>query len=66
MWLVRLADWLDEYRAIPTEGHTRPTADIEDDWDEPDLLAPEDRVPELTPRWLRRAKRVGHGRPTQI
>ncbi|MCV0403491.1 MAG: hypothetical protein K5924_07240 [Chloroflexi bacterium] len=63
---MKLSEWLDEYRAFPTEGHIRPRVDTEDDWEEPELLVPEDRVPDRSPRWLRRAERVGYGRPTHI
>lgn len=62
---VRLADWLDEYRALPTQGFSRPHAEP-DDWEEQDLLVAADRVPDLSPSWLRRAERVGYGRPTQL
>lgn len=62
---VRLADWLDEYRTLPTEGFSRPQPQP-DDWEEQDLIAPPDREPDLSPRWLRRAERVGYGRPTRL
>ncbi|MEO5986893.1 MAG: hypothetical protein ABIW50_08135 [Candidatus Limnocylindria bacterium] len=62
---MRLADWLDEYRTLPTEGFARPVPEP-DDWEEQDLLAPADRVPDRSPRWLRRAERVGYGRATHL
>ena len=63
---MKLADWLDEYRALPTDDVTRPISAEEDDWEEPELLAPADRVRDTSPRWLERAERIGHGRATQI
>jgi hypothetical protein len=63
---VKLAAWLDEYRALPTDEVTRPVADVEDDWEEPALLAPPDRLRDTSPRWLERAERVGYGRVTRI
>lgn len=63
---VKLSEWLDEYRSLPTEGFDRPVADSTDDWEEQDLLAPTDRLRSTEPRWRERASRVGYGRPTQI
>jgi hypothetical protein len=63
---VKLSDWLDEYRSFDPAAVTRTVAEPEDDWEEPDLLAPADRVHDTTPRWRLRAERVGYGRPTQI
>lgn len=61
---MKLVDWLDEYRALPTDDVTRPVADADDDWEEPELLAAADRVRDRSPRWLERAERVGYGRAT--
>ena len=64
---MKLADWLDEYRSLPTEEIARPTAAVDDDdWAEQELLAPADRVRNKSPRWLERAERVGHARATHI
>jgi len=63
---VKLSDWLDEYRSLPTDGFERPVAESTDDWEEQDLLAPADRLRSTEPRWRERASRVGYGRPTQI
>jgi hypothetical protein len=63
---VKLADWLDEYRNLPVEEVTRPLSEIEDDWEEPDLIAASDRVRDLSPRWLKRAERIGYGRATVL
>jgi hypothetical protein len=63
---VKLADWLDEYRQLPVGEVVRPVTDADDDWEEPDLLAPADRVRDTSPRWLERAERVGHGRATHL
>jgi hypothetical protein len=63
---VKLADWLDEYRNLPVEEVTRPVSDADDDWEEPDLIASDDRVRDTSPRWLKRAERIGYGRATII
>ena len=63
---MKLSDWLDEYRSLPTDSFTRPVADAVDDWEEPELLAPADRVADTTPRWRERAARTGYGRPTAL
>jgi hypothetical protein len=63
---VKLSDWLDEYRNLSTEGFERTVAEPEDDWQEPDLLAPSDRLRDTTPRWLKRSERGGYGRPTSF
>ena len=63
---VKLSDWLDEYRSLPTEGFERRVAEPADDWEQDDLFAPADRVRSTEPRWRERASRVGYGRPTQI
>jgi len=63
---VKLADWLDEYRALPAEEDARPTTAAEDDWEEQDLLAPADRVRDTSPRWLRRVERVRHARDANL
>lgn len=60
---MKLSDWLDEYRRVSPDAHTRPVADPIDDWTEEELLAPADRVRDTTPRWRERAARVGYGRP---
>jgi hypothetical protein len=63
---VKLSDWLDEYRRFDPGAVERSVADPVDDWDEQELLAPEDRVRDTTPRWRLRAERVGYGRVTQF
>ena len=63
---MKLADWLDEYRNLPTDSVVRSVAEPVDDWDEEELFAPADRLHETTPRWRERAQRVGYGRPTQF
>lgn len=62
---MKLADWLDEYRNLPSEEATRRSADAEDDWEEPELFAAPDRQRNTNPRWLERAERAGYGRLTQ-
>ena len=62
---VKLADWLDEYRSLSVDHIDRPSAEP-DDWEEPAMLAPADRMRDTSPRWLERAERVGYGRATQI
>jgi hypothetical protein len=64
--IVKLADWLDEYRNFDSAEVTRSVAEPVDDWQEEELLAPADRVRDTSPRWLERAERVGYGRATQI
>ena len=64
--LVKLADWLDEYRNFDSSEVTRSVAEPVDDWEEEELLAPPDRLHDTRPRWLDRAQRIGHGRATQI
>ena len=61
---VTLAEWLDEYRNLAPESVQRTVAEPEDDWEEPELLADADRMHDTTPRWRRRAERVGYGRIT--
>lgn len=63
---VKLSDWLDEYRSLPTTGFERPVAEATDDWEEQELLAPADRPRSTQPRWLERASRDGYGRRTRI
>jgi hypothetical protein len=63
---VKLAEWLDEYRSLPIEEVARRVAADEDGWQEEPLLAPTDRLHDTTPRWLKRAERVGYGRVTHI
>lgn len=62
---VTLSDWLDEYRALDPASVARP-AELVDDWHEPELLAPGDRLRDTIPRWRDRASRVGYGRPTTL
>lgn len=59
---MTLTDWLDEYRALNPTSVIRSVAEPVDDWEEPELLAPADRVRNTTPRWRERAERVGYGR----
>ena len=61
---MKLADWLDEYRAFEPDSVERPLAEPIDDWQEPDLIASPDRPRDLTPRWRERSRRIGYGRPT--
>ena len=61
---MRLADWLDEYRAIRPDSVERTVAEPVDDWQEPDLIVSHDRPRDVTPRWRERAQRVGYGRPS--
>lgn len=63
---VTLSEWLDEYRAMDPRSAARPVAEPVDDWSEPDLLAPADRMRDTTPRWRERAARAGYGRPTTL
>ena len=63
---MNLSDWLDEYRALAPDTVERGAASDDDDWQEPDLLAPTDRVRDRSPRWLDRASRIGYARATQI
>jgi hypothetical protein len=63
---VKLADWLDEYREFSADNVQRGAAAVPDDWQEPELLAPADRVRDTTPRWLDRAARIGYARATQV
>jgi hypothetical protein len=64
--LVSLAEWIDEYRRVDPNDVTRPQVDAVDDWEEEELLAPADRLRDTTPRWMNRAKDVGHARATQL
>lgn len=63
---MKLAEWLDEYRAFDQTRVTRTAAENIDDWQEEELLARADRVHDTRPRWLDRAKRIGHARATYI
>jgi hypothetical protein len=63
---VKLADWIDEYRLVGTDDVARPLSDRSDDWEEPALLAPADRVRDTSPRWLERATRVGYARASEV
>lgn len=64
--VVKLSDWLDEYRNFDADEVTRTVADPVDDWQEEELLAPADRLHDTNPRWLDRARRSGYGRATTI
>ena len=64
--VVKLADWLDEYRNFDSAEVSRTVAEPVDDWQEEELLAPADRLHDTRPRWLDRAQRIGHGRATPI
>jgi hypothetical protein len=61
---MKLSEWLDEYRSFEPDTIERRVADPEDDWEDPGLFAPEDRPRDTTPRWRKRAQRVGYGRAT--
>jgi hypothetical protein len=61
---MKLSEWLDEYRRFEPDSIVRQVAEPEDDWDDPGLLAPDDRLRDTSPRWRERAGRVGYGRPT--
>lgn len=63
---MTLSEWLDEYRSLEPDSVSRPVADPVDDWGEPELLAPADRLLDTTSRWRERAARVGYGRPTNL
>jgi hypothetical protein len=63
---MKLSEWLNEYRQIDPGDFARSAAEPVDDWEEPELIASADRVPNTEPRWRERAARVGYGRPTQI
>ena len=63
---MSLAEWIDEYRRVDPNDVTRPQVDEVDDWEEEELLAPADRVRDTTPRWMSRAKDIGHARATQL
>jgi hypothetical protein len=63
---MKLADWLDEYRAFSPDSVERTVAEPADDWQEPDLIASSDRPRDSRPRWRERARHVGYGRPTQL
>ena len=61
---MTLSEWLDQYRVLSPTGVTRTVSDPVDEWEEPELLAPTDRVRDTTPRWRERAARVGYARLT--
>jgi hypothetical protein len=63
---VKLSDWLNEYREFSPDEVRPAGSTLADDWHEPELLAPADRVRDKTPRWLDRAARIGHARATQF
>lgn len=63
---MKLSEWLDEYRNLAPDSVVRTVAEPEDDWEEEELLAPEDRQHDTTPRWRERAKRIGYGRPPTL
>ncbi len=60
---VTLAEWIDEYRRVDPDDFTRPQVDVDDDWEEPELIANRDRVADTRPRWMDRARSVGYGPP---
>jgi hypothetical protein len=59
---MKLSEWLDEYRRLEPRSIERRVAESADDWEDPGLLAPADRVPDTSPRWRERAARVRYGR----
>ena len=61
---MKLTEWLDEYRNLPVDEVVRPSHEAEDDWVDQDLIADPDRMRDTSARWLKRAGRAGHGRPT--
>jgi hypothetical protein len=63
---ANLSEWLDEYRRYDPDSTVRKVADPEEDWEDPGLLAPSDRLRDTTPRWRRRAERTGYGRVTSF
>jgi hypothetical protein len=63
---VKLAEWLDVYRAVEPDSVERTVAEPVDDWLEPELLVSADRVPDTRPRWRERARRIGYGRPSSL
>jgi hypothetical protein len=46
---MKLSDWLDEYRRIDPESIVRHVAEPEDDWEDPGLYAPADRLQDVPP-----------------
>ena len=63
---MKLADWLDDYRALSPDAVQRTVAAPDDDWQEPELIASPDRPRDVSPRWRERARQVGYGRPTSL
>ena len=63
---MKLTEWLDEYRRLEPDSVERQVAEPEDDWEDPGLLAPADRMRDTSPRWRERAERIGYGRPTSF
>jgi hypothetical protein len=61
---MKLSEWLDEYRRLEPHTIERRVAEPEDDWEDPGLIAPADRLRVTSPRWRERAERVGYGRPS--
>ena len=61
---MTLVEWLDEYRRLEPDSIERPLAEPEDDWEDPGLFAPADRMRDTSPRWRERAERMGYGRVT--
>jgi hypothetical protein len=61
---MKLSEWLDEYRRFEPNSIVRQVAEPEDDWEDPGLFAPSDRMRDEAPRWRERAERIGYGRPT--
>jgi hypothetical protein len=64
--VMKLTEWLDGYRRFRPDEVVRTVAEPENDWEEPELIASDDRRRSTEPRWLERASHVGYGRPTQI
>ena len=64
---MKLSDWLDEYRRrLDPDSVVRQVAEPEDDWEDPGLYAPADRLQDPSPRWRERAQRVGYGPPSTL
>ena len=63
---MKLAEWLDEYRAFSPDSIERTVAEPVDDWLEEEIFASPDRPHDTSPRWRERARRVGYGPPAQL
>jgi hypothetical protein len=69
---MSLSEWIREYRDYPVDEATRPVrrqalsselAPSEPQYEEstaPYVILPADRLRDRTPRWMRRAERVGY------